>query len=111
MFLYTLSGSIPKEHKWRYMFDENEKALDGSNPDFLAWEHEKGVVGAIRLLAPRLSSVPVSKRTGISFRFKIQNPTAYFLTASPNTRRKFPPPIFPISSCVKPVFNMASTTT
>jgi pimeloyl-ACP methyl ester carboxylesterase len=29
MFLYSLSGSIPKEHKWRYMFGENEKALDG----------------------------------------------------------------------------------
>ena len=29
MFLYSLSGSIPKEHKWRYMFGVNEKALDG----------------------------------------------------------------------------------
>ncbi len=29
MFLYSLSGSIPKEHKWRYVFGENEKALDG----------------------------------------------------------------------------------
>ena len=36
---------------------------------------------------------------------------AYFLTASPKMRRKFPPPIFPISSGVKPVFNIASTTT
>src|SRR6478672_11739996 len=43
-------------------------------------------------------------------RFKIQNLTVYFLTASPNTRRKFPPPIFPTSSGVKPVFNIASTT-
>jgi hypothetical protein len=29
MFLYSLSGSIPKEHKWRYMFSAKEKALDG----------------------------------------------------------------------------------
>jgi pimeloyl-ACP methyl ester carboxylesterase len=29
MFLYSLSGSIPKEHKWRYVFGTNEKALDG----------------------------------------------------------------------------------
>jgi hypothetical protein len=29
MFLYSLSGSIPKEHKWRYMFGVNEKAPDG----------------------------------------------------------------------------------
>jgi len=29
MFLYSLSGSIPKEHKWRYMFGVEEKALDG----------------------------------------------------------------------------------
>jgi pimeloyl-ACP methyl ester carboxylesterase len=29
MFLYSLSGSISKEHKWRYMFGQNEKALDG----------------------------------------------------------------------------------
>ena len=29
MFLYSLSGSIPKEHKWRYMFGVNERALDG----------------------------------------------------------------------------------
>jgi pimeloyl-ACP methyl ester carboxylesterase len=29
MFLYSLSGSIPKEHKWRYIFSVNEKALDG----------------------------------------------------------------------------------
>jgi pimeloyl-ACP methyl ester carboxylesterase len=29
MLLYSLSGSIPKEHKWRYMFGVNEKALDG----------------------------------------------------------------------------------
>jgi pimeloyl-ACP methyl ester carboxylesterase len=28
MLLYSLSGSIPKEHKWRYMFGLNEKALD-----------------------------------------------------------------------------------
>jgi hypothetical protein len=38
------------------------------------------------------------------------NPIAYFLTASPNTRRKLSPPIFAISSGLKPVFNMASTT-
>jgi hypothetical protein len=29
MFLYSLSGSIPNEHKWRYVFGEHEKALDG----------------------------------------------------------------------------------
>jgi hypothetical protein len=29
MFLYSLYGSIPKGHKWRYVFGENEKALDG----------------------------------------------------------------------------------
>jgi pimeloyl-ACP methyl ester carboxylesterase len=29
MFLYSLSGSIPKEDKWRYVFGENEQALDG----------------------------------------------------------------------------------
>jgi len=29
MILYSCSGSIPKEHKWRYMFGVNEKALDG----------------------------------------------------------------------------------
>src|SRR3984885_4434002 len=28
MFLYSLSGSIPKEHKWRYMFALNEEALE-----------------------------------------------------------------------------------
>ncbi|MGA2118478.1 MAG: alpha/beta hydrolase [Bryobacteraceae bacterium] len=39
MFLYSLSGSIPKEHKWRYMFGVNEKALDGCvDPEQLpAW--------------------------------------------------------------------------
>ena len=30
MFLYSLSGSIPKEHRWCYLFSVNEKALDGS---------------------------------------------------------------------------------
>lgn len=54
---------------------------------------------------------PCPFETRISLRFNIQNSSAYFLTASPNTRRKFLPPIFPISSGVKPVFNMASTTT
>jgi pimeloyl-ACP methyl ester carboxylesterase len=29
MLLYSLSGSIPKEHKWRYVFKMNETALDG----------------------------------------------------------------------------------
>ena len=29
MLLYSLSGSIPKEHKWRYVFGVNEKASDG----------------------------------------------------------------------------------
>jgi hypothetical protein len=29
MFLYSVSGSIPKENKWRYVFGVNEKALDG----------------------------------------------------------------------------------
>jgi len=29
MFLYSLSRSIPKEHRWRYVFGENEKLLDG----------------------------------------------------------------------------------
>ena len=29
MLLYSASGSIPKEHKWRFMFGANEKALDG----------------------------------------------------------------------------------
>jgi pimeloyl-ACP methyl ester carboxylesterase len=29
MLLYSTSGSIPKEDKWRYMFGLNEKALDG----------------------------------------------------------------------------------
>jgi hypothetical protein len=29
MFLYSLSGSIPKEHRWCYLFSVNEKALDG----------------------------------------------------------------------------------
>jgi pimeloyl-ACP methyl ester carboxylesterase len=29
MFLYSLSGSIPNEHKWRYVFAVGEKALDG----------------------------------------------------------------------------------
>jgi pimeloyl-ACP methyl ester carboxylesterase len=29
MLLYSLSGSIPKQEKWRYMFGVNEKALDG----------------------------------------------------------------------------------
>jgi len=39
MFLYSLSGSIPKEHKWRYVFGQNEKALDGcTDPEKLpAW--------------------------------------------------------------------------
>lgn len=29
MLLYSLSGSIPREHRWRYTFGVNEKALDG----------------------------------------------------------------------------------
>lgn len=29
MFLYSLSGTIPKEHKWRYVFGINEQALNG----------------------------------------------------------------------------------
>jgi pimeloyl-ACP methyl ester carboxylesterase len=29
MLLYSLSGSIPKEHKWRYIFGVDESALDG----------------------------------------------------------------------------------
>jgi pimeloyl-ACP methyl ester carboxylesterase len=29
MFLYSLSGGIPKEHKWKYIFSLNQKALDG----------------------------------------------------------------------------------
>jgi hypothetical protein len=39
MFLYSLSGSIPKGHKWRYVFGENEKALDSCvDPEQLpAW--------------------------------------------------------------------------
>jgi hypothetical protein len=39
MFLYSLSGSIPKEHKWRYMFGVSEEALDGcADPEQLpAW--------------------------------------------------------------------------
>ncbi len=28
MLLYSLSGGIPKEHKWRYVFGVNEKAMD-----------------------------------------------------------------------------------
>jgi pimeloyl-ACP methyl ester carboxylesterase len=38
-FLYSLSGSIPKEHKWRYMFGEDEGALDGCTdpPQLPAW--------------------------------------------------------------------------
>jgi pimeloyl-ACP methyl ester carboxylesterase len=28
MLLYSASGSIPKEHKWRYVMKSNEKALD-----------------------------------------------------------------------------------
>src|ERR1017187_5146014 len=28
LFLYSFSGSIPKEHKWRCMFAVNEKARD-----------------------------------------------------------------------------------
>ena len=38
-------------------------------------------------------------------------PQGSLVVARPKTRRKLPPPIFPISSGVKPVFNMASTTT
>jgi len=30
MFLYSLSGSIPKDHKWRYVFGEHEKALEAA---------------------------------------------------------------------------------
>jgi pimeloyl-ACP methyl ester carboxylesterase len=29
MLYYSTSGSIPKEHRWRYVFGKNEKALDG----------------------------------------------------------------------------------
>ncbi len=29
MLLYSLSGGIPKEHKWKYVFGMNQKALDG----------------------------------------------------------------------------------
>ena len=28
MLLYSVGGSIPKEHKWRYVFSKNERALD-----------------------------------------------------------------------------------
>ena len=37
--VYSLSGSIPKEHKWRYMFGINEQALDGcvDPKQFPAW--------------------------------------------------------------------------
>jgi hypothetical protein len=38
MFLYSLSGSIPKEHKWRYVFGENEGAGRLRDPKQLpAW--------------------------------------------------------------------------
>lgn len=42
MLLYSLSGSIPKEHKWRYVFGMNEKASDGcTDPKELpAWLKE-----------------------------------------------------------------------
>jgi pimeloyl-ACP methyl ester carboxylesterase len=43
MFLYSLSGGIPKEHKWRFMFPANGKALDGcTDPAHLpAWLKEE----------------------------------------------------------------------
>jgi pimeloyl-ACP methyl ester carboxylesterase len=43
MFFYSLSGSIPKEHKWRYVFRVDQKALDGSaDPKELpAWLREE----------------------------------------------------------------------
>ncbi len=43
LLLYSLSGSIPKEHKWRYIFSVNEKALDGcTDPKELpAWLKEE----------------------------------------------------------------------
>src|ERR1700693_3319894 len=58
MFLYSLSGSIPKEHKWRYMFGVNEKALDGCvDPKQLAAWPEAGRSGSLRqrILADRVS--------------------------------------------------------
>lgn len=43
MLLYSASGSIPKEHKWRYIFDQDEKVLDTlSDPKQLpAWLKEE----------------------------------------------------------------------
>jgi len=45
MLLYCVSGSIPKEHKWRYIFGTNEKALDGcTDPKQLpAWLKQEDV--------------------------------------------------------------------
>jgi pimeloyl-ACP methyl ester carboxylesterase len=43
MVFYSLSGSIPKEHKWRYVFGLDQKALDGfTDPKELpAWLREE----------------------------------------------------------------------
>jgi pimeloyl-ACP methyl ester carboxylesterase len=43
MVFYSLSGSIPKEHKWRYVFGLDQKALDGfTDPKELpAWLSEE----------------------------------------------------------------------
>lgn len=43
LFFYALSGSIPKEHKWRYVFGLDQKFLDGlTDPKALpAWLSEE----------------------------------------------------------------------
>jgi pimeloyl-ACP methyl ester carboxylesterase len=68
MLLYSLSGSIPKEHKWRYMFGVNEKALDGCvDPKQLPGLAEAGRSGLLhrRILADRVSRrVELVSRTG-----------------------------------------------
>jgi pimeloyl-ACP methyl ester carboxylesterase len=43
MVFYSLSGSIPKEHKWRYVFGLDQKFLDGSTDpkELPAWLSEE----------------------------------------------------------------------
>jgi pimeloyl-ACP methyl ester carboxylesterase len=70
MFLYSLSGSIPNGHKWRYVFGENEKVLDGcvdpkqlpawlkpEDLDYCAEEYSRtGFRGGLNWSVPHLSN-------------------------------------------------------
>ena len=111
------SGANPKDQRCgmaTLLQIDHSRTTEQSYVDLLLCMFRHPRLAANRTLAHRRQGIlPVlaGPFPGISLRFKIRNLEAYVLTASANMRRKFPPPIFPISSALKPVFNMASTTT